>query len=318
MTYQPLDHLLLFAAAAVWIKPLWAVGLGMLVAAAMLAGVVSLLRWATPRVAAIAWTTGKEAISQPLFYLLLSIGAFLLLLLPFIPYFTFGEDVKVVKETGLTFIMLLSIGFTLWTASVAIAQELEGRTALTVLSKPISRREFVLGKFLGVLGPVIVMFIVLGGLFLCTVSYKVVYDARESVLPEPTAQQCLDEIVQIAPGLALAFMEAVVLTSISVAISTRVPMLPNLMICFSIYVLGHLVPMLASSTVGQSYPIVLFMADLLSTILPVLDNFNIYGAISTGRPVPGEYLLWSAVYCLLFSTVMMLLALLLFEDRDLA
>ena len=61
-----------------------------------------------------------------------------------------------------------------------------------------------------------------------------------------------------------------------------------------------------------------FIADLLSTILPVLDHFNIYGAISTGQTVPLAILLWSTVYCLLYSTVAMLFALLMFEDRDLA
>ena len=112
-------------------------------------------------------------------------------------------------------------------------------------------------------------------------------------------------------------MEAVVLAAVSVAISTRLPMLPNLVICASIYVLGHLVPMLADSAVGR-IPLVPFIADLFSTILPALDNFNIYGAISTGRAVPAVYLLSAGVYCILYSTVAMLLALLMFEDRDLA
>ena len=38
-------------------------------------------------------------------------------------------------------------------------------------------------------------------------------------------------MIGIVPGLVLAFMETVVLTAISVAISTRLPMLPNLVIC---------------------------------------------------------------------------------------
>ena len=124
-------------------------------------------------------------------------------------------------------------------------------------------------------------------------------------------------MVQIAPGLLLAFMEAVVLTAISVAISTRLPMLANLVICASIYVLGHLVPILANSAVGQ-IEFVRFVANLLAAILPVLDHFNISASISTGQPVPLEYLGWAGLYCVLYSTVAMLVALLLFEDRDLA
>jgi ABC-type transport system involved in multi-copper enzyme maturation permease subunit len=307
---------LLFSVVA-WIKPLWLVAAGMVAALALLIGLLSLMRAVVPKIAAIAWTTGKEAVSQPLFYVILAIGVFLLLLFPFIPYNTFGEDVKMLKDTGLTLVMVLSILLALWTASVSIAEEIEGRTALTVLCKPIGRRDFILGKYLGILGPVAILFIVLGGLFLCSVSFKVWYDAREGAQSDVSWIECRHEMLLIAPGLLLAFLEAATLTSISVAISTRLPMLPNLIICFAVYVLGHLVPIVAESAVGQ-IAYVGFIADLLSTLLPALDHFNIYGAISTGHAVSGEYIAWATVYCVVYSTVAMLLALLLFEDRDLA
>lgn len=310
--------LLLFGALPPWVYPLWIVLVGLVIALAALAGVYFLLQLVVPKVAAIAGTTAKEALAQPLFYLLLAIGAFLLLILfPFLPYFTFGEDIKVVKEMGLTVIMLLSIFLAVWTASASIAEEIEGRTALTLLSKPIGRREFILGKFLGVLGPAAILVIVLGALFLGSVSFKVVYDAWESCEPVPSSDQCHKEMVQVAPGLVLVFLETVVFAAISVAVATRLPMLGNLIICGSIYVLGNLMPALVH--VASKRPeIPFFVAQLLSTVLPVLEAFNIYTAISTGRPVPPTYLAWATVYCLLYSSVAMLLALLLFEDRDLA
>ena len=145
-----------------------------------------------------------------------------------------------------------------------------------------------------------------------------VYDARETSLPDPSWRDCYEEMVQIAPGLALAFMEAVVMASISVAISTRLPMLPNLVICVTIYVLGHLVPMLASSAVGR-LAVVAFIADLLSTILPALDHFRQRRRHFRGQSGARRCcLLGAGVYCVLYSTVAMLLALLMFEDRDLA
>ena len=107
------------------------------------------------------------------------------------------------------------------------------------------------------------------------------------------------------------------LTAISVAISTRLPMMANMVICAAIYVLGHLVPILANSAVGKS-EFVQFVADLQSAIFPVLDHFNISAGISAGVEVPWSYIAWDGAYCLLYSTVAMLVALLLFEDRDLA
>src|SRR6185436_16728589 len=143
------------------------------------------------------------------------------------------------------------------------------------------------------------------------------YDARETANPEPAWQFCSNEMVGIIPGLVLSFMETVVLTAISVAISTRLPMLPNLVICGSIYVLGHLGPLIAQSAVGQN-EFVAFFGQLIALILPVLDHFNVQAAVAGGVHVPLEYLGWAAIYCVLYSAVAMLLALILFEDRDLA
>jgi ABC-type transport system involved in multi-copper enzyme maturation permease subunit len=301
-----------------WVKPFGQIGLAGLVAFALLAAFFAVLQWAFPKIAAITWTTAKEGVLQPLFYILLFGGMAFLLLCLYVPYFTFGEDVKVFEENGLTLVMLLSIILGLWTASVSLAEEIEGRTALTVLCKPISRRDFVLGKFLGILGPVAILFIVLGMYFLGSVSFKKSYDSRETSEPEPTSQQCREEVERIAPGLVLAFFEATVMVSVSVAISTRVGMLPNLVICSSIYVLGNLVPMLAKSAMVGQFTIVTFIAKLLSAILPVLEHFNIYGPIATGEPVKIEYLGLAGLYCLAFSSFAMFAALLMFEDRDLA
>ncbi len=308
---------ILLGLTSAWMKPLWIVGAGLLVAAAAIGLLNALMRLLVPKVAAIASTTAKEAVSQPLFFVLLAVGVFGLILFPFVPYNTLGEDIKMVKDEGLTLIMVLSIVLALWTASVSIADEIEGRTALTLLSKPVGRRQFIFGKFLGILLPVAMMYILLGAVFLASVSFKRAYDARETATPDPTAAECRDEMVQIAPGLALGFMEVVVLASISVAISTRLPMMANLLICAAIYVMGHLVPILANSAVGQN-EYVRFIADLQAAVFPVLEVFNISTGISNGQQVPLIYLGIAAVYCLLYSVVAMLFALLLFEDRDLA
>ena len=312
-----MNSLLIVAVVSPWVKPLWIVAFGAVGGFLLMAASVALAGLIAPKVAAVAQVTAKETFALPLFYVLLAIGVFMLLLFTFLPYNTFGEDIKMVKDQGFVLIMLLAMFLALWTASSSVADEIEGRTALTLLSKPISRWEFMCGKFLGIVIPVAAVFIILGAVFLTTVSYKVVYDAKEGAGLEPASIQCRAELLQTIPGLILAFMETVTLTSISVAISTRLPMLPNLMVCATVYVLGHMGPLLLKSSIGQ-FEIVGFVARFFSTVLPVLDHFNVQAAVATGVPVPLTYLAWAAVYCALYSSVAMVLALLLFEDRDLA
>lgn len=312
-----LSSSLLVATWPAWIRPLWVVGAGVIAALAAGLVVAVLLRWLAPRMAAVAAVTAKEGLQQPLFWVLLSLGAFFLILSPFISYNTLGEDIKMLKDGGLTAIMLLAVIVAVWSASYSVAEEIEGRIAVTVLSKPIGRLQFILSKFLGILTPAAIMFVVLGGLFLATVSYKVVYEARETASPDPTAADCLQQIIETAPGLALGMMEVMVLSAIALAISTRLPLIPNLMICACIYALGHLMPTLVH-VASQQQALPYFVAQLFAAVLPMLDYFSMYTAISASRPIPPAYLGWAALYAGIYTMAAMLLALLLFEDRDLA
>jgi len=71
------------------------------------------------------------------------------------------------------------------------------------------------------------------------------------------------------------------------------------------------------ASVGRLPPVA-FMGTFIATVLPMLEAFNIQAAVAAGREVPYSYLVYSLLYCLLYSFVAMLLALILFEDRDLA
>src|SRR5437588_400055 len=104
----------------------------------------------------------RESLRQPMFWLLFGIALFLMWLVPLMPYFTLGEDIKMVKELGYDVIMLFAVVFAVIAASASISEEIEGRTAVTLMSKPVSRRDFLLGKFLGFFLGALVMILLLG------------------------------------------------------------------------------------------------------------------------------------------------------------
>jgi len=286
-----------------------------------------LQRAAFPKLAAVALSTAKSDMAQPLYAILMVGGIFGLIVFVFIPYNTFGDDIKQLKDSGLSLILVLCVLQSVWAASSSVAEEVEGKTALTVLSKPVSRRDFILGKFVGIGWSTGLMAIIFGILLLVTVAYKPIYDYREggyeinhqAMNNDPTWHDCHREMVQTVPGIVLAYLETLVIAALSVAISTRLPAIANFLISFAIYVLGHLTPLLVQSqVVAQQLPPVVFFGRLIATVLPVLDHFNIQASVAAGVPVPLQYLLWSLVYCALYSAIAMLLALTLFEDRDLA
>ena len=102
-------------------------------------------------------------------------------------------------------------------------------------------------------------------------------------------------------------------------VPTRLPMVVNLVICFAVFVVGNLTPMMVSQSeqvIQNEY--VTFVARLAATILPSLESFNIYAALARGGAVPPSYLGWSLLYGTAYCVATICFAFILFEDRDLA
>src|SRR5688572_25622409 len=97
-----------------------------------------------------------------MFWLILIFAVLITWLSVVIPYFTFGDDYKMMKQIGFDVVMLAAALFGVLAASISIAEEIEGRTAITLMSKPVNRRQFLLGKFLGILMACMAMSLVLG------------------------------------------------------------------------------------------------------------------------------------------------------------
>ena len=276
-----------------------------------------LMQAVSPKAAAIALSAAKSELSQPLPVMLMVIVSLAILLFVFLPFHTFGEDIKLLKDCGVTLILIAAILQAVWSASTSVNDEIEGRTALTLLSKPIHRRSFIIGKIMGVICIVMLMFLVLGTVELLAVAYKPIVESRESSLDPPTWQQCHTEMFQTIPGLALAFFEAIVFGAFAVALGTRFSLLPNFTICFSIYLLGHLTPTIVESAAG-GLPLVEFFSQLISAVVPNLSHFSMEAAIDAEVGIPWSVIASVLIYTTIYGMAATLIGLLLFEDRDLA
>jgi len=278
------------------------------------------------RTGIIARSTTMEATRQPLFILLMTLAIVLMLILAFLPYLTFGEDIKMFKDGGLATVLISGILLAVWTASTSISQEIEGRTAMTLLSKPINRRQFIVGKYLGILQAVLLLMLPLVVAFCALIYFKVGYDAREQSreIPEffdlenmrPNMDRLLPVLHSIPP-MFLVLCEIAVMAAVSVAISTRAPLVVNMTSSFAIFVIAHIAPVLVQQESGGLEP-VRFVANLIAIALPGLEFFNTQTAVSTDTIVAPVYLATAVIYCMCYSTMAILLAFILFEDRDLA
>nr|WP_146392024.1 ABC transporter permease [Allorhodopirellula solitaria] len=282
-------------------------------------GVTGLLavRQAAPRVWALALSTAKNEMAQPLYLLLLSLSAFGILLFGIFPFYTLGDDIRLLKDSAVTLIMIMGMLLAVWSAGTSVSEEIEGRTALTVLSKPVSRRSFVLGKYTGIMLSVLVLFVILSAVLMVVLSYKPIYDARESSGATPVWQIGHEEIMTTLPVIGLYFMETMAIGGIAVALATRLPLLANFITCFSIYVIGNLTsPLVAAAK--ENTELVGFVGKLIAVVVPNLNSFNVQAAMDSGNAVPLIYLAGAFNYLAVFVIAVWMLAMLMFEDRDLA
>jgi hypothetical protein len=299
-----------------------------------------LLVW--PRGAAVAMAAFREGVRQPLFWFCAGMALLSFFVMPFVPYFTFGEDLKMVKELGYDVMMLAPGVFAVLAAAISISEEIEGRTAITLMSKPVSRRQFLLGKFFGILMAALLMTALLSLAYLFVLWFKPIYDRdpfpppahwlirvapwERTLGPAPTyllggVVWWSYDVVTAYPGVILGFCQVMVLLAIAVALATRLPMVVNLVICLTIFFLGHLTPVLAQVSQNR-FPLVRFVAQLFDVLLPGLDLFNI-GPVLTRADLPpaaefSRYIGSVSGYALIYTAIALLFGLILFEDRDLA
>src|SRR5262245_37238824 len=310
---------------------------------ALLAGLIYLLMARLPgKTLAVAQAAYRETVRQPLFWFLLIFSAFFMLLLVFLKYFTFGEDIKMMKELDLNAILLPTLLLTIFTASITIAEEIEGRTAITLMSKPVSRRHYLLGKFFGILAAALLMTLLLSLLMGWMITVKYDLDPQVERPPNYQIPKEIDdfgrvfnflpiwaiqastyvlfifaEMQNMAPGVVLNFCQVMILTAVSVALATRLPMVVNLVICLVVFFIGRLTHVLERQAGGNA--LVKFVSQVFGTIFPGLDYFEVGVPLASDVTVPWrDYVLHAGVHGVIYTSIALLFGLILFEDRDLA
>jgi ABC-2 type transport system permease protein len=112
----------------------------------------------------IAKNTFIEILRQPIYAIIIVAALFLFFMSPSLTMYTMSDDNKLLREIGLSTLFLTSLFIAIFSASGAVAQELENKTITTVLSKPVQRPIFIIAKFFGVAAAVVLAH------YICTIA----------------------------------------------------------------------------------------------------------------------------------------------------
>jgi ABC-type transport system involved in multi-copper enzyme maturation permease subunit len=291
------------------------------------------------RIRVIITHTFFDCIVQPIYPVLLTLGATILVVFAVLPFFTLGEDTLMYKSVALDVILLTVLLATLFATSKSIFEEIEDRTMLTLMSKPLRRWEVLIGKYLGIILSALLGVAALGGVLVLCLWLRIPgdYMLRTSTINEFELKQILDyrlmHIMGLLPTLVLTWFQVSVLAAIGVTLSTRFSLVVNLPTVILLYIAGNLMRFLFPLP-AHTPAIATGAAWLLSLILPYLQIFDLRDlAIMQNVKVPGtafmfdqravalsdlwEYVGIAAIFAFAYVTFVLTIGLRLLQTREL-
>lgn len=250
------------------------------------------------KVLSIALNTFRENLRDKLLYnllifALLMIGSSLLLM-----RLTLGEFHRLLLDIGLGSVNIFSVLISIFVGIGLVSKEIDKKTIYTIVSKPVARFEFLLGKFWGLTLTLFVnMLIMTAGLLAVLLAQSV---PIESVLLK---------------AIGLMLLECMVVTAVALLCSTFTSATLSAIFTLAIYVIGHLTPDL--KTFGQQMDGVgRNLLEGMYYLLPNLERFNLKGHVTHQLDVPLNDLLLIVAYCMAYTAFLLLLASVIFQRRD--
>ncbi len=257
---------------------------------------------------AIASTTIGEAIRRKVLLIILLIGVLFMVIAPGLGILSARSETTVLKGMMLGIIQLTSALIAIVLTVYMIPNEIERRTIYTILSKPVQRWQFLIGKYLGAVGALGLMMGIMTAILL------VVFFLQQ-------ASKDFSALAELAKGPAMYFVQMSLLAAVAVFFSTFVAPLVNFFLSGGMYLLGSLFnPFFQTLNDNAKTPMIAKIpAFIINTVLPNFANYNIQNPlINPTQTVRNEsiYYVNITAYGIMYIAILMVLGILIFDKRE--
>ncbi|MCS5638671.1 MAG: ABC transporter permease [Myxococcota bacterium] len=252
------------------------------------------------RIVPIAINTLREAVRNRLLYTLLFFAVAMIGFSVLIASLSYVEGERIIQDMGLASIRLFSVGIAIFVGIGLIHGEVERRTIYTILSKPVTRSEFLLGKFWGLLVTVWIQLVLMALAF-----------AAVSLLVGAGLH------LGHAAALFLVGVELMVIVAVATLFSSFTTPMLSALFTLGIYALGHLSRNLYFLGQQSDAESVQRAASLIYRVLPDLESFNLSLEAAHGLPISGGDVTLATLYGVAYSAALLVLAAFIFHRRDL-
>lgn len=248
----------------------------------------------------IGVTTFKEIVKSKILINTLFLGLSLLLVTYIAFSFTYGEPDKIALDFGLGMLSLSSIGIAIFIGVGLLSKEIDNRTVYMIISRPVSRGTFIVGKLLGlslvlVLNVLILsvltlsLYFIIGGVFSSLILWSILFIVLEAIL-----------VLFVVSFLSL-------ISSQTIAV----------MVTLVLYIVGQSIKAAQDTSFAKATP---FMAEILEVyhlFLPAFYKLNIKQYVIYKSHLPFEYLGGTVLYTVAYSIFLLVMCIVVFDKKNL-
>lgn len=253
---------------------------------------------------AIAKATFRENIRQRVLLVVILLGFMLLGVSVAFSYLSTGEEFRFVVDFGLVGITLVGLGLAIILGGFMIPTEIERRVVFTILTKPVSRAQYLLGKFVGAALVILAVDALMGGGFVIAYALK-----------HPQKWDGLN--AQVPMALIAIYLQTIILLSVALLLSTFSTPIFTMIATGFVYVIGAVNSSVNYLAARSDEVWLRFVFGVLSKIIPAFNNFDLRPALLKDQPVDWAYLGQGVLgYTALYAAVMLAIAWLVFNDRE--
>jgi ABC-type transport system involved in multi-copper enzyme maturation permease subunit len=253
-----------------------------------------------PRIQTIAKNAFREAVRDRVLYNLIVFVLLITASAIFLGELTAGQEARVIVDLGLSAMLIFGTFISIFVGVSLVWKEIEKKTVFSIFSKPVSRAEFVIGKYLG----------------LCATLFVNVAIMALGVTLAEAYVSGTQFIVPIWAASALIFFELTVITAVAIMFSSFSTPALSALLTFFIFLIGHFSSSLRDLAEGMGSRSAIVLFNAVYYILPNFAHFTFIANTANGQTAPLSFIGPAALYALAFDAILLGVTVVIFSRRN--
>ncbi|MDD2916714.1 MAG: ABC transporter permease [Candidatus Gracilibacteria bacterium] len=246
----------------------------------------------------IALNTFRELARNKILYMIVFFGIALIGFSLVLASLSLGQSDKIVVDFGLAMVEIFGIISVIFIGSQLLFREIEGKTVYLILSKPIARRDFILGKFLGF--SAILLLIV----FIQSIISTIVFLVAKTPLS-----------ILLFASIGFIYLKLLLLFAIILFFSTFISPILSILLVMGVYVISHSITTMTDMAVHSSNQILFYFSKFLMVVFPNFEALNIKSIIGTPVVLAPSFFAINLVHALLYLALTLTFTVLIFNRK---